>query len=324
MAAAGQTENRVPRRRSAARMSAVPSEPSPPNVPNVHAQWRLAVARRAAGAYTRNPKLAALTVAGSVGAGLADRFSDLELDCYWSTGPSDQDRTAPIEALGGSLTALWDYDTDEEEWSEDYRLGQLDVTVSNFLTSTVDRFLDQVTGQADPDPVKHMRLAAVQRSQPLAGQSLVTSWRERADQYPDQLVVAMVERSLNPQVLTGWAAREAMARRGDDLAARALLSRIGYAVAGAVLALNRLYLPHRQLKWQQQLLSGLAVTPDRLTERLGQLFAPRTADAFQAAETLLADTVALAAARTQADLTGFRAELSERRRPLDPPGQLSR
>ena len=94
-----------------------------------------------------------------------------------------------------------------------------------------------------------MRLAAVQRSYPLAGESLVTSWRERADRYPDQLVVAMVERSLNPQVLTGWAAREAMARRGDDLAARALLSRISYAVAGTVLALNRLHLPHRQLKW---------------------------------------------------------------------------
>jgi hypothetical protein len=129
----------------------------------------------------------------------------------------------------------------------------------------------------------------------------------------------MVERSLNPQVLTGWAARKALADRGDDLAARALLSRIGYAVAGAVLALNRLYLPHRQLKWQQQLLSGLAVTPDRLTERLGQLFAPGTAEAFQAAETLLADTVALAAACTEADLTSFRAALSEKRRPLGPP-----
>jgi hypothetical protein len=297
----------------------VPSEPSQPSVPNVHAEWRMAVAQKAAAAYTRNPKLAALTVAGSVGAGLADRFSDLELDCYWSAGPSDRDRTGPIEALGGSLTALWDYDADEEEWSEDYRLGELDVTVSNFLTGTVDRCLDQVTGQADPDPVKHMRLAAVQRSYPLAGEPLVTSWRERAGQYPDRLVAAMVERSLNPQVLMGWGAREALARRGDDLAARALLSRIGYAVAGAVLALNRLYLPHRQLKWQQHLLSGLTVTPDRLTERLGQLFAPRIADAFQAAETLLADTVALAAARTEADLTSFREALSEKRRPQDPP-----
>jgi hypothetical protein len=286
---------------------------------NVHAEWRIAVARRAAKAYTPNPKLAALTVAGSVGAGLADRFSDLELDCYWSAGPSGQDRTGPIETLGGSLTALWDYDTDEEEWSEDYRLGELDVTVSNFLTGTVDRFLDQVTGQADPDPVKHMRLAAVPRSYPLAGESLVTAWRERADRYPDQLVVAMVQQSLNPQVLTGWAAREALARRGDDLAARALLSRIGYAVAGMVLALNRVYLPHRQLKWQQHLLSSLSVAPAQLPERLDRLSAPRTADAFPAAEELLADTVRLAETRTDADLTSFREALSEKRRPLDPP-----
>jgi hypothetical protein len=313
MAAATKAENRMPHRPADARMSAVPSEP------NVHAEWRMAIAQRAAAAYTANPKLAVLTVAGSVGAGLADLFSDLELDCYWSDAPGDRDRTAPIEALGGSLTALWDYDADEQEWSEDYRLGELDVTVSNFLTSTVDRFLDQVTGQADTDPVKHMRLAAVQRSHPLAGDSLVASWRERASQYPDRLVAAMVEQSLSPQVLTGWGAREALARRGDDLAARALLSRVGYAVAGAVLPLNRLYLPHRQLKWQQHLLSGLAVAPGRLTERLGQLFAPRTADAFQAAETLLADTVALAAAHTNADLTSFRKALAEKRRPLDPP-----
>jgi hypothetical protein len=164
-----------------------------------------------------------------------------------------------------------------------------------------------------------MRLATVQRSQPLAGEPLIVSWRERADQYPDRLVAAMVEQALNPQVLTGWAAREALARRGDDLAARALLSRIGCAVAGAVLALNRIYLPHRQLKWQRQLLSGLAVAPTGLPERLAQLSATETADAFQVAESLLTDTLTLAETHTNADLTSFGAELSERRRALDPP-----
>jgi hypothetical protein len=46
---------------------------------NVHAAWRMAQARRAAQAYAGNSKLAAMAVAGSVGSGLADRFSDLEL-----------------------------------------------------------------------------------------------------------------------------------------------------------------------------------------------------------------------------------------------------
>jgi hypothetical protein len=62
----------------------------------------MAVARRAAVAYAGNAKLAALTVAGSVGSGLADRFSDLELDGYWLSAPSDLDRTGPIHALAAS------------------------------------------------------------------------------------------------------------------------------------------------------------------------------------------------------------------------------
>jgi hypothetical protein len=289
------------------------------NRPNVHAEWRMAQARRAAQAYQPNPKLAALAVAGSVGSGLADRFSDLELDCYWLSPPGDLDRTCPIQALGGELTALWDYDQDEEEWSEDYRLGQLDVTVSNFLTDTIERFLGQVVQHADTDPVKHMRLAALQRSRPLLGAELMASWRSRADGYPDELVSAMVERALNPQVLGGWAAREALAGRGDQLALDALLSRVGHAVVGAVLALNRVYLPHSRLKWQRHLMAGLEVVPGRLAERLELLSAARHAEALQAAEALLTDIVLLSEARTDADISAFREELSERRRPIDPP-----
>jgi hypothetical protein len=289
------------------------------NQPNVHAEWRMAQARRAARAYQPNPKLAALAVAGSVGSGLADRFSDLELDCYWLSPPGDPDRTGPINALGGELTALWDYDHDDEEWSEDYHLGELGVTVSNFLTGTIERFLDQVVEQADTDPVKHMRLAALQRSCPLLGAELMTSWRSRAGGYPDELVSAMVERALNPQVLGSWAAREALVARGDDLAVQALLSRVGHAVVGAVLALNRVYLPHGQLKWQRHLIAGLEVAPGRLAERLELLSAARHAEALQVAEALLTDIVLLSETRTDADVSSFREELSERRRPIDPP-----
>jgi hypothetical protein len=163
---------------------------------NVHAAWRVAVARQAAGAYTGNRNVAALAVAGSVGAGIADRFSDLELDCYWVRPPADADRLAPVRALAGELTALWDYDQDDEEWSEDYRVGELDITVSNFLVSSVERFLDDVLLRASTDPVRHIRLAALQRSRPLLGAELMASWRTRADAFPGILVAALVEQAL--------------------------------------------------------------------------------------------------------------------------------
>jgi hypothetical protein len=279
----------------------------------------MAVAERAARAYAGNGKLTALAVAGSVGTGLADRFSDLELDCYWSSPPGDADRTGPIGALGGELTGFWEYDPGDQEWSEDYLLGDLGVTVSNFLTGTVERFLDDVVLNADTSPVKHMRLAALQRSRPLVGAELITSWRARADTFPGELAAALVQQVLDPGVLTGWAARDALASRGDDLAAQDLLTRAGHAVVRAVLAVNRVYLPHRQIKWQHHLITGLEVVPERLAGRLGSMSASPPAEAFRAAEALLEDTAALAEAHTGADLSTFRHALAQRRRPIDPP-----
>jgi len=286
---------------------------------NVHAAWRMAVARQAARAYTGNRNVAALAVAGSVGAGIADRFSDLELDCYWSRPPADADRLAPVRALAGELTALWDYDQDDEEWSEDYRVGELDITVSNFLVSSVERFLDDVLLRASTDPVRHMRLAALQRSRPLLGAELMASWRTRADAFPGTLVAALVEQALAPEALKGWSARDALVSRGDDLAVSDLLSRAGHAVVRAVLALNRVYLPHSQLKWQRHLITGLRLAPAQLAERLKSMSADLPADALRAAEALLAETAGLAEEHSDADVSAFREALSERRHVIDPP-----
>jgi hypothetical protein len=279
----------------------------------------MAVAERAAAVYAGNRKLAALAVAGSVGAGLADRFSDLELDCYWSGPPGDADRTGPISGLGGELTGWWDYDAGDREWSEDYLLGGLGVTVSNFTTGTIEQFLDDVVRRADTNPVKHMRLAALQRSRPLLGGDLIASWRARADRFPGELARALVQQALAEEVLIGWSARDALAARGDDLAVRDVLTRAGQAVVQAILAVNHVYLPHRQLKWQRHLISGLAAVPDRLTQRLEAMTAGPPAQAFSAAQTLLEDTALLAETRTGADLGAFRQALAQRRQPLDPP-----
>src|SRR5262245_27178906 len=104
--------------------------------------WRMDVARRAAAVYAENPDVAAGGVAGSVGAGIADEWSDLELDVYWHTPPTDVDRRRPIERLGGSVERFWAYSEEEEEWGEEYSLddaGGLGVGISSFLVGTAER-----------------------------------------------------------------------------------------------------------------------------------------------------------------------------------------
>ena len=291
-----------------------------PGQANVHAAWRMAVAERAAAAYAPNRRLAVFAVAGSVGTGRADRFSDLEVDCYWHEPPENRDRLAPIEALGGQIVGFWDYDADEEEWSEDYTLGALGVTISNFTVATMERWLDAVTLRADTDPVKHMRLAAIQRCRPLVGAELALAWRDRADDYPDELVGAMVLRALDPDALHSWSAREALASRGDEIALHGLLVGVQYAVLNAVLAINRIYQPHRLAKWQRQLLSGLEVAPARLADRLHALAAPRSAvETLDEAEALLTETADLAERLAGVNLGEFRADVRGRRAAIDPP-----
>ena len=149
-----------------------------------HVVSRLRAAERVAVAYGPAPNLAVVAVAGSVGAGLADRWSDLELDCYWREPPSDEDRRGPIRALGVDLEGFWDYDEDEEEWSEVYQLGPLAVTISNFTVTTVERFLDAVLNDSDLDPVKHYRLAAIGSGRALRGARTLDTWREPARHLP--------------------------------------------------------------------------------------------------------------------------------------------
>ena len=191
--------------------------------------------------------------------------------------------------------------------------------MSNFLVSSVERFLDDVLVRASTDPVRHMRLAALQRSRPLADTELMASWRSRAGTFPRTLVSALVEQALAPEVLTGWSAREALASRGDGLAVRDLLTRTGHAAVRAILALNRVYLPHRQLKWQRHLTTGLGLVPERFAERLESLSNGRPVGALWAAEALLAEIVTLAEAHSDADIGAFREALSERRQPIGPP-----
>ena len=136
---------------------------------------------------------------------------------------------------------------------------------------------------------------------------------------PRKVVAAVVARSLSPDVLRGWGAREALADRGDDLAIHDLLTRAAHAVFGAVLALNGIYSPHRMIKWQGHLISELDVMPEHFAERLQLLRTSRNAQALREAETLLTDTVQLVKARTEADISSFCEELSQRRRAIDPP-----
>lgn len=289
--------------------------------PAVHVAWRLRLAQEIEGAYGPAPTLAVLAAAGSVGAGYADRWSDLEVDCYWREPPSDADRLRPVRALAGDLAAYWEYDDGDREWSEEYQLRGLTVTVSNFTVATVEEFLGAVLDAGDLDPAKHYRLAALGGCRALRGAGMLAAWRDRLGRYPDTLAAAVVESCLRPDRFPGWSVREALVERGDTIAVHALLAAVSQGVFSAVLATNRAFQPHRLPKWQRQLLGGLPHRPRDLEARLEQLWHQQPRAAVASAEALVSETLELAERELGVRFDSTRADLAEQRRALDPPGQ---
>lgn len=280
---------------------------------NPHAEKRLAIARRIFDAYPTGASPDAFAVAGSVGAGLADRFSDLEVDCYWKQAPSDANRLAPISALGADLTTLWPYDEADQEFSEDYVLDGLDVTISNFTCASVDAMIAHMQASGTIADVTQYRFAALTRSRVLSGGDTVEAWRQRIEPMPDQVVASIVEHELSPHSLPGWNARTALVERGDVIAVRGLLASVGRAVFHAVLAANRFYRPHRIAKWQYSLLGECALLPERFDEDLDGLWGTDVSVALSHAERLVLNTLALTEGVLGGDLPGIRAGLESQR-----------
>jgi hypothetical protein len=278
---------------------------------------RLEIARRIAPFYAANPKVAAVLVAGSVGAGHADRYSDLELDIFWSAPPTDAERRAPVEAAGGTVRTLFPFEDDE--WAEELLIDGLKADTSMFLVETMDRWLAEVVDGAGTEEGPQYLIAAVQHSIPLHGEALVRRWREKAASYPDALARAMVARSLHPPARWYYAA---MPAERDDLV---FLHEIIVAVVASLLrtlhGLNRRYIAHPNLKWMDHIAAELTVAPTDLAARLRRVYRAPSIEGVRELQSLLEETLALVEREMPGLDTGeARRWIADRRAPWPPAG----
>ena len=121
--------------------------------------------RRMAQRYAAADGVAAVLLAGSVARGLADARSDVEVDVYWRRAPSDAERRAVVDDAGWE----WVYaEVDEHEWADGVRLDGVKVDVSQFVTATIDGYLDALR-EGDTEPELQVRATALLDGRALAG-----------------------------------------------------------------------------------------------------------------------------------------------------------
>jgi hypothetical protein len=283
---------------------------------NAATRWRLELAQQMTPLYAQNPKVAAVVVAGSVGHGRADDYSDIELDIFWHEPPTDAERQQPIQQLKAEIIEFWPLEDDE--WSEDYLVGPLQCDISNFLVSTIDRTIGDVLA-GDTAVLKQCRLAGLQQGVAVVGSDQFDRWQAQITPYPEALRRAMVAENLNFPALGIWYMRDVLAARQDWLLLAEVLVRMQRRIMGALHGLNGLYLAHPGYKWLNETIAEMSLTPPDLAARLQHINLVSPAEAIEPLHQLLEETIALAERELpDLDLSGAWRAIGRRRMAVFP------
>jgi hypothetical protein len=284
---------------------------------NEQARWRRALAERIGSAYASTSNARVVMIAGSVGRGTADRFSDVEIDVYYDAPPTERERVDAVERSGAKLLRL---EEDEDEWEEQLSFDGFVAHTSTFLVATMERYLHEVVDECSVAPDAQTRLFSLLNAITLKGTDEVARWRLKASRYPDGLQRAMLAENLRFGRLTY--AAEMLAARDDLLALHELIIETARQVLCCLLAVNRIYLPApRVLKSMNETIALMETAPAHVSARLKRAIQTRPRDAIKVLRSVVDEVFVVVETHVSGfDTTSYRAELA-RGRPVfvEPP-----
>lgn len=285
---------------------------------NEHTRRRMIIAERVAESYADSSNTQVVMIAGSVGRGRADRYSDIEIDVYYDRPPTEAERIASVEGCGGTVL---DLDQDDDEWEEQLSVAGIKAGTSTFLVTTMQRYLDEVLMRCNLAPLAQTRLFSLQHAITVKGDDQVTKWRAQAAGYPDGLLHAMLHENLGFDGF--WYAEEMLAARDDLLALYDIFVRVERQIIGALLGLNRIYLPTPQpMKWMDEMIGSMTIAPDALSARLKHAFKVDSVEGIRLLKDVIAEVLDLVDSTVPAFDTGpYRANFGRQRLAWNGPTQ---
>jgi hypothetical protein len=204
-----------------------------------------------------------VAVAGSVGAGLADTLSDIELLFLVTPVPSVERVRQWLTGVPGTDDVMvWAEEGDVSAW---FRLG--DVEVDPYWGS-LDDAVEEVGAITSGTVVEHRRIAfghVLLHSAFIRTSGVLAELALRCAVYPVGLKARLIADALGLWAVP--AARVGAVARGDAVEARSWLQRDAEMILRLVFAINERWEPPRW-KWLRTYARDLSITPPRLVERV--------------------------------------------------------
>jgi hypothetical protein len=271
-----------------------------------------ALARRIADAHLEETEPRAVLLVGSGAAGVADRYSDLDLILYYDELPDEEAIDRARDRLGGRDRRVIHARSDEG-YAESFRLGGVECQLGFVPIPAWERELDRILAGEDLDSPLPKAVDGFLAGIPLHGAETIGRWRDRALAYPDELRRRIVEHHWRFFPL--WYFEEKLAARDAALWRQQVLLEAAFDLLAVLAALNRVYFSRFELKRLRALTARMAIAPADLAGRIERLFAVEPRSAGEELEALVRETQALVEAELPGLDLSLRKPLGARERP---------
>jgi len=222
-----------------------------------------------------------VAVTGSVALGLADDDSDVELNLWVEALPHASQRDDWLAAIGATDVKAQDIPWDDGTFAATFRYRGVTIEAGWQTIGMIEAALRSVL---DEHRTGHLTLAyTVSQAVTLRSAGALAKWQSWLAEYPEGLREQVIEQNTSVWALT---------RRRDVLALNERLTWDVYNVLNLLFALNRRWRP--DWKWLRHKCAALPVKPNRLAERIEEIFtAPALERRVVICQRLILETLAL-------------------------------
>jgi len=234
-----------------------------------------------------------VALTGSVGRGVADGESDIELNLWVEALPTETDMVDWLRAAGATDIVV---DAEPIETGSiwiTFRFSDVWVEAGWQTIAALEQSVRAILAGAIVDHPRLVLAEIIEHAVPLRTIGFLAAWQHELAQYPEtvqqRVIAAAIENWCFPHFV---GARWTAVRRNHRHWLAHLLVRDVDNVLRLIFALNRRWEP--DWKWLEHHTAGLPIKPDRLIERIGQIFATRQPEQSVAVcQQLILDALAL-------------------------------
>jgi hypothetical protein len=276
------------------------------------------LARRVADACVAHTSPAAILLTGSAAQGVADRYSDLDLICYYEALPPDE-ATARLHDALGATNPLPIGGRESGQFAEQFAVDGVVCQIAHTTIGAWEAEMRSVLEGLDVTSPAQKAVSGLAEGIPLHGGALIGGWKERVAEYPDALARAMVVHHL--QLFPLWYIAPALPARDAGVWVRQMLVEGAQHLLGVLAGLNGRYYSAFQFKRMGAFVSGLRVAPPEIGARIEALLTMEQEEAIRALEALAGEIIALVrAAMPDVDTSAASGRLGKRHPPWTLPG----